>query len=164
MSNHEKTGGEALSDKQKVKLPNSENLGSITDLFQALKLRRKHRFLIFKLADNGDVLAEHIGAPQATAQEFIELLPDNDCRFAVYDHDSKTSDGRNKSKLFFFSWLPSNATPHKSMGYSAAKGVFRDKFTGVFDEMAKEVRDVEICLDLREDKVEEGSDSDFSDA
>ena len=160
MSNHTKTGGELLTDKQKVSMPESIS-SSISDLFQQLKLRRKHKFLVFKLSDSGDVSAEHVGPPSSTAQDFIDLLPHSDCRFAIFDLDTKTSDGRVGSKLFFISWLPDNATPHKKMGYTSAKAVFREKFTGVFDVMAKTTKEIEVCLGLRN---EDDDDDEMSDA
>ena len=87
-------------------------------------MRRKHKYLIFKLAadDSGNVETEKVGEPKATADEFLRSLPNSDCRFAIYDFDYMSTDGRPQSKLFFISWLPDNSTPHNMMAYSAAKG------------------------------------------
>ena len=71
-----------------------------------------------------------------------------------------STDFRPQSKLYFISWLPDNSTPHNMMAYSAAKGVFRDRFTGVFDIMAKAIEDVEVCLGLRKDEEEDDDDDD----
>jgi len=159
--NHQKTGGEKLVDKQKVTMPDSLNANA-SDLFNQLKIRRKHRYLIFRLDDAGDVHAEHVGEPKATPQEFISKMPPTDCRFAIFDLETKTNDGRITSKLFFISWLPNNATPHKKMGYTAAKAVFREKFTGVFDVMAKVEKDLQVCLQLCKEDEDDGDESDAS--
>ena len=50
-------------------------------------------------------------------------------RYAVYDHEFSTHDGRLASKLFFISWLPRNATPQAKMGYTTGK-VIRERKEG----------------------------------
>mmetsp|Transcript_22651 Transcript_22651/g.42583 ORF Transcript_22651/g.42583 Transcript_22651/m.42583 type:complete len:171 (-) Transcript_22651:51-563(-) len=164
--NHTKTGGEKLVDNNKVAaLPTAESItADITTTFNNLKLRRKHKYMVFKLAadESGTVEIEKLGDPKATQDEFLSSLPNSDCRFAIYDYDYKSTDGRPQSKLWFISWLPDNSTPHNMMAYSAAKGVFRDRFTGVFDLMAKKIEDVEVALGLRKEEEEESS-SDFED-
>ena len=161
---HTKTGGELLVNKNKINSLPTELDVSINDLFQNLKLRRKSRYLVFHLAsdDSGTVLTEKVGERSATPQSFIDSLPTSDCRFAIYDHEYKSVDGRPQSKLFFVSWLPLNSTPHNMMAYTAAKGVFRDTFTGVFDAVCKNVEDVEVLIGMRAaaDEGEESS-SDF---
>ena len=126
-------------------------------MFQALKLRRKHKYLVFKLAtdDSGAVEVDKVGGPKEKASAFIACLPNSECRFAIYDHEYTSKDGRPQSKLFFVSWLPINATPHSMMAYSAAKGVFRDSFQGVFDLMAKDIEEVEIAVGLRKEESDE---------
>ena len=133
------------------------------DLFSYIR-RRLTPFLlqVFRLADDGSgvVNLEVVGDPKSSTDDFLSTLPTSDCRFAIYDHDYKSTDGRPQSKLFFVSWLPDNATPHNMMAYTAAKGVFREKFTGVFDVMAKSIEEIEVLLGLRKDE-EEDDDDDF---
>jgi len=119
--------------------------------------------MTFKLADDGSgvVNLEVLGTPNDSAHIFLDTLPISDCRFAIYDHDYLSSDGRPQSKLFFISWLPDNATPHNMMAYSAAKGLFREKFTGVFDVMSKKIEEVEVLLGLQEEAGEDEDEEDF---
>lgn len=63
-------------------------------------------------------------------------LPYTDCRYAVYDHEFTTSDGRIADKLFFLSWMPHNATPYSKMAYAQGKGSLRDVLEGVLDVTA----------------------------
>ncbi|GMH70915.1 hypothetical protein TrRE_jg1914 [Triparma retinervis] len=160
--NHTKTGGEKLVDEKRVGIDRNADLGDIVTVFNELKLRRKHKFMVFRLADDGSgvVNLEVVGDPKSSTDDFLSTLPTSDCRFAIYDHDYKSTDGRPQSKLFFVSWLPDNATPHNMMAYTAAKGVFREKFTGVFDVMAKSIEEIEVLLGLRKDE-EEDDDDDF---
>lgn len=106
---HLKTAGQPLRHTDTVKSPT----GVSTDLqnkLRALKIRRKHRFLVMRI-EGTEVVAETAGAPSQGPEELRAALPFSDCRYAVYDQEVVTSDGRKTSKLFFFSWLPHNATP-----------------------------------------------------
>ena len=91
-------------DKSKASVPSSVPR-EINDLFQALKLRRRHRFIIFKLADDssGTVEVEKVGDPSEGPAEFMAALPSSACRFCIYDFDYKSTDGRPQSKLWFIS-------------------------------------------------------------
>ena len=66
-------------DKNKVAaLPTPESISQeITTVFNELKIRRKHKYMIFKLAadDSGTVEIEKIGESKSTADEFLSGLP-----------------------------------------------------------------------------------------
>lgn len=53
-----------------------------------------------------------------TFEDLKKSLPYTECRFAIFDHDIVTADGRKTSKLWFISWLPTNSTPHHKMAYT----------------------------------------------
>jgi cofilin len=90
------------------------------------------------------------------------LLPFTDCRFAVYDHEYTTADGRMASKLWFISWLPSNSTPYTKMAYTSAKTKFRESLPGVFDLQASNVEELEIGIGIKgKDEDEDDGDFDF---
>lgn len=74
-------------------------------MFEAMKLRRKYKFIIFKIGDF-HIHVEKAGEKKATYNEFKDSLPFTDCRFAVYDQDYTTPDGRPASKIWFLSWFP----------------------------------------------------------
>lgn len=110
---HLKTGGQPLTHENRAESPT----GMSTDLqekLRQLKLRRKHRFLVMRI-DGTEVVAAAVGAPTAGPAELKASLPYSDCRYAVYDQEIVTSDGRKANKLFFFTWLPHNATPHNKV-------------------------------------------------
>ena len=49
--------------------------------FTALRMKRAHRFLIMKVNDTKDsIVVEHIGARDATFEDFKELMPKDQCR------------------------------------------------------------------------------------
>lgn len=75
-----------------------------------LELQRKkmHRYIIFKIDEKKkEVLVEKTGGPAESYDDFTASLPENDCRYAVYDFDFVTSENCQKSKIFFIAWLVS---------------------------------------------------------
>ncbi|KAB1219241.1 Actin-depolymerizing factor 6 [Morella rubra] len=72
-----------------------------------LELQRKkmHRYIIFKIDEKKkEVLVEKTGGPAESYDDFTASLPENDCRYAVYDFDFVTSENCQKSKIFFIAW------------------------------------------------------------
>ena len=71
-----------------------------------LKRKKVHRYVIFMIDENKkEVVVEKTGGIEETYDDFVASLPDNDCRFAVYDFDFVTDDHCQKSKIFFISWF-----------------------------------------------------------
>ncbi|KAM7485435.1 hypothetical protein LguiA_001444 [Lonicera macranthoides] len=69
-----------------------------------LELQRKkvHRYVIFKIDEKKkEVVVEKTGGPAESYDDFTASLPENDCRYAVYDFDFVTSENCQKSKIFF---------------------------------------------------------------
>jgi cofilin len=90
---------------------------------------------VFNIGDF-EIQVEKAGGRRETYEDFKASLPFTDCRFAVYDQEYKTADGRPASKIWFISWFPQNSTPYNKMAYTTAKTHFRDAIPGVFDAMA----------------------------
>jgi hypothetical protein len=65
--NHTKTGGEALQFQNKLEVSNriSDACG---ETFQAMKLRRKHRYILFKIGD------EEIDVETAGERKAVSLV------------------------------------------------------------------------------------------
>ncbi|KAL6496762.1 actin depolymerizing factor, cofilin [Orobanche hederae] len=73
--------------------------------FLELKAKRNYRFIIFKIEEKiQQVVIEKLGQPGQTYNDFAASLPDNECRYAVYDFDFTTNENCQKSKIFFIAW------------------------------------------------------------
>lgn len=110
---HLKTGGQPLVHANRAESPTGLST-DLQDTLKALKLRRRHRFVVMRI-DGTQVVAEATGAPGEGPVQLRTALPYSDCRYAVYDQEIVTADGRKANKLFFFTWLPHNATPHNKV-------------------------------------------------
>ena len=78
-----------------------------------------------------------------------------ECRYCVYDQDSKTSDGRQIAKLWFICWCPNNSTAYHKMAYTSAKAKLRETLIGVFDTQAACTDELDSNLDLAQDDDDE---------
>ena len=75
--------------------------------FNDVKLGRvKAKFLIYKI-ENGMIITETI-SQEPSFEEFLKLLPEDDCRYAVYDQEFTTTDGRPNNKLVSIAWYLSS--------------------------------------------------------
>lgn len=73
--------------------------------FLELQRKKVHRYVIFKIDEKKkEVVVEKTGDPAESYDDFTAALPENDCRYAVYDFDFVTPENCQKSKIFFIAW------------------------------------------------------------
>jgi len=117
-----KTSGERLESINKAGSgAHLEASPACMDVFQQLKLKRKHRYIIFKVNEE-TIDVDKASERGATYEDLKKDLPFTDCRFAVYDHE-KLDPVRNVpvNKLWFIVWNPNNSSTYNKMAYTAAK-------------------------------------------
>lgn len=67
----------------------------VSTTFTELLMQRAHRFLIMKMnEDNSEIIMDQVGPRGADFAAFKEAMPKDEPRFAVYDLEFNTSDGR----------------------------------------------------------------------
>ncbi|KAF4322104.1 hypothetical protein BBI17_004353 [Phytophthora kernoviae] len=129
--------------------------------FKQLKMRRKYRYVLLRI-EAAHVVVDSTAPPSATFKDFEAALPDSDCRYAVYDHEFLTSDGRKSSKIFFVSWIPQNSHPGFKMAYTHAKSAVRAVCEGCFDVSAVIKKEVAQGMEITSGDASD-SDSEFED-
>ncbi|KAI3782977.1 hypothetical protein L2E82_13038 [Cichorium intybus] len=119
--------------------------------FLELQRKKAHRYVIFKIDEKkNEVVVEKRGNPAESYDDFTSALPENDCRYAVYDFDFVTSDNCQKSKIFFIAWSPESSRVRSKMLYATSKGGFRHNLDGVHYEIqATDCTEMELDV-LRE--------------
>lgn len=76
---------------------------SVVSQFNDMKLGRlKVKYIIYKI-DGAHIVTETTGESDVF-EDFLGLLPADDCRYAVYDKNFTTNDGRPGNKLVFIAW------------------------------------------------------------
>ncbi|PON62622.1 ADF/Cofilin/Destrin [Parasponia andersonii] len=104
--------------------------------FMELQRKKAHRYVIFMVDEKKrEILVEKTGGPAESYDDFTASLPENDCRYAVYDYDFVTSENCQKSKIFFIAWSPSTARIRSKMLYATSKDRFRRELDGIHYEI-----------------------------
>jgi hypothetical protein len=80
------------------------------DKYQELKLGKNIRAVIFTINnENTEIVVEKDLPKNTTYDEFVNALPADDCRYAVYDFEY-TQDGGLRNKLLFVVWYRSGSS------------------------------------------------------
>ncbi len=71
--------------------------------FNSFKLKKEpynHRFYVYKISDDAtQIVIDCHGEKSCTYDHFVAKLPPNECRYAIFDLDYKTKDGRPGNKV-----------------------------------------------------------------
>ncbi|KAL0324310.1 UNVERIFIED_CONTAM: Actin-depolymerizing factor 1 [Sesamum calycinum] len=101
-----------------------------------LKAKRNYRFIIFKIEETiQQVVVEKLGQPDESYDDFSSSLPDDECRYAVYDFDFITNENCQKSKIFFIAWSPDTSRVRSKMVYASSKDGFKRELDGTQVEL-----------------------------
>lgn len=129
--------------------------------FKQLKMRRKYRYILFRI-DADKIVVDATAPPSTTFVDFSAALPDSDCRYAVYDHEFLTADGRKSSKLFFVTWIPQNSHPGFKMAYTHAKSAIQSVCEGCIEVSAVIKKEIAVGMNIPAGNTSD-SDSEFED-
>ncbi|KAK9474594.1 uncharacterized protein V1510DRAFT_411450 [Dipodascopsis tothii] len=106
------------------------------EAFHALKLGKSVKFIIFQLNDTKTEIVVSSKSSDASYDSFLAELPENDCRYAVYDFEYELSGGEGKrSKICFYAWSPDNAPVRSKMVYASSKDALRRSLNGIAVEI-----------------------------
>lgn len=130
------------------------------DLFQEIKIRKKHRYVLFKI-DNWKLEISKVGDRNANFEDFLKELPFSDCRYAVYDHERMKNDqygARKAEKVFFITWQPVPAPTQLKMLYSTERRTLGAVFKGVEEIVAVKRDDILFATGTKDKFAEDDSD------
>lgn len=103
--------------------------------FEELKLRKTSRYIIYKLNDKKTEIVIDKSSSDTDYETFLADLPENDCRWAVYDFAYSAVEGGDRNKIVFISWSPDGAPVRSKMVYSSSKDALKNAFNGVASEI-----------------------------
>ncbi|KAI3960577.1 hypothetical protein MKX01_003751 [Papaver californicum] len=88
--------------------------------FMEMKWKKFHRYIVFKIDERSKlVTVDKVGGAAENYDDLTSSLPDNDCRYAVFDFDFVTDDNCRKSKIFFIAWAPTASRIRAKMLYAS---------------------------------------------
>jgi cofilin len=74
------------------------------DVFQELKLKKAHTFIVYKLSDDLTQIIVDQKSSEGDYDAFIAALPGNECRWAVYDFEYEKPGEGMRNKICFYAW------------------------------------------------------------
>jgi len=100
-------------------------------VFQQLKLGKKHKYIIFNInANKTEIVVEKTSAA-TDYEEFLTDLPEDACRWAVYDLGFEKEDGGQRNKIVFYSWSPDSAKIKDKMVAASSRDSLRRSLVGI---------------------------------
>ncbi|KAJ6927421.1 26S proteasome non-ATPase regulatory subunit 4 [Populus alba x Populus x berolinensis] len=121
--------------------------------FHEMKWRKVHRYIVFKIDEKSRlVTVDKVGGPGEGYDDLAASLPDDDCRYAVFDFDFVTVDNCRKSKIFFIAWAPTASRIRAKMLYATSKDGLRRVLEGVHYEL-QATDPTEMGFDLIRDRA-----------
>ncbi|KAK7202525.1 cofilin [Myxozyma melibiosi] len=127
-------------------------------VFQELKLGKSLKFIIFKLNDAKTEIVVDQKSTSSSYDDFIGELPENDCRYAVYDFEYELGAEGKRSKICFYIWSPDTAPVRSKMLYASSKDAIRRALTGISSEI-QGTDFSEVAYESVFDKVSKGAGS-----
>ncbi|XP_041037949.1 cofilin-2-like [Cetorhinus maximus] len=129
------------------------------------EMKKRKKAVLFRLDNANEKIVVHEGKEILVGdvqngtvcdplQAFIDMLPKEDCCYALYDASFETKETK-KEELIFIHWAPDGASVSRKMIYASSKDAIRKKFTGVKHEW--QVTAIEELLDRSELGLKLGS-------
>ncbi|KAI5841921.1 hypothetical protein DFP73DRAFT_574148 [Morchella snyderi] len=105
-------------------------------MFEELKLGKKVKYIIYKLSDDKKCIEVEKHSESTDYDSFIGDLPENECRYAIYDFEYELEAGEGtRNKLCFYAWSPDDAPVRSKMVYASSKEALRRSLTGIHAEI-----------------------------
>ncbi|EFJ41491.1 actin-depolymerizing factor AdfA [Volvox carteri f. nagariensis] len=106
-------------------------------IFNHIKTKSAYKWVTFKVNDAGnEVVVDQLGGADATYEQFVNILPENNCRYAVYDYAYQNADtNQTINKLVFVHWAPDSSTTKHKMMYASTKDFLKSYLDGLGAEL-----------------------------
>ncbi|KAK9767499.1 cofilin [Basidiobolus ranarum] len=120
--------------------------------FQLLKLKKQYKYIIYKLSDDNTEIVVEVASEDGSYDDFINALPENECRYAVLDLEYEKPGEGLRNKICFYSWSPDTSKVKQKMVFASSKIALRKKLVGIAAEIQGTEYD-EVSLETVLDKV-----------
>ena len=76
-------------------------------MFEDMKQSKSYKYIIFKLNEHHTEIVVEKTSTSSEYRDFCADLPENECRWAVYDLEFKNDEGSKRNKIIFYKWYVS---------------------------------------------------------
>ena len=67
-------------------------------------MKKEHKYIIFNLSKDFSEIVVDKTSSDADYDTFLADLPENECRWAIYDFEFEKEGGGKRNKIIFISW------------------------------------------------------------
>ena len=103
------------------------------------------------IKDEKEVIVEEAAAPESSYDSFLAKLPEDDCRYVVYDYEYE-KDGGKRNKILLITWAPDTAKIKPKMLYTGTHRSLKQRLVGVQVEI-QATDSAEISEEAVQEKV-----------
>jgi len=119
-------------------------------------LRKKHKYIIFGLSpDKTEIISLKTGT-STEYEDFLADLPENQCRWAIYDLEFQKEEGGVRNKIIFYHWSPDDAKIKDKMVFASSRDALRRSLVGVAVEI-QGTDNSEVAFETVLDKAKRGN-------
>ena len=111
-----------------------EATAEVVDAYNQMKMKRAHRWIIFKVEDDKRIVVDSVGEPTSTFADFVEKIPKSEPRYATYDLLVTHKDGRKESKILLILYAPDSSPTKSKFLYASGKESLKKKIGSVHKE------------------------------
>ncbi|KAF8478103.1 actin depolymerizing factor, partial [Russula ochroleuca] len=105
------------------------------DVFQELKLKKTSKYIIFILNKEKTEIIVEKKSTSKDYDDFIADLPENECRWGVYDLEFEKEEGGRRNKIVFYQWSPDTAKIKDKMVTASSRDALRRSLVGIAIEI-----------------------------
>ncbi|KZT56333.1 actin depolymerizing protein [Calocera cornea HHB12733] len=95
--------------------------------FEELRLGKVLKYIILEVAPNLQEIIVGKTSQDADYDKFLEDLPENECKWAIYDFAFEVDGGGKRNKIVLISWVPDDAKVKQKMIYASSKEALKRK-------------------------------------
>ena len=74
------------------------------DVYKKLKHGKLHKYIIFNLSENLTEIVVEKPSSSTEYDDFVADLPEDQCRWAIYDFEFEKEGAGKRNKIVFVSW------------------------------------------------------------
>lgn len=101
------------------------------ETIQALRYKKTYRFITFNFSHDRKEIVVDQKSESSDWDDFMQSLPENEPRYAVYDFHYEGSDGEATNRLVFVNWSPNDARPKTKMLFATKKEALVREIPGI---------------------------------
>ncbi|XP_049595868.1 cofilin-2 [Syngnathus scovelli] len=99
-------------------------------LYDDIKFKKTLKVAFFRISDDKKSIIVDTENQVKWNQEdpygtFVKMLPEDDCRYIVFDVSYVTNDSGDKTQLVFISWAPESAPISRKMVHASSKSYIK---------------------------------------